>query len=448
MATLIWKAVKTKKGDRFQIRLLVNHNNSPQYLHMKYFVAAKQHFNEGAGQIVHSSEYSQQELLLITKRLSAIKAEAWNIITELETQGRLQMVNTSFILHELKKKVGKQSNKKIHSFNSYVEMKAHEVKHAGRIRTGEQYLYGLSVLKRYGRKNLIMFHEIDYAFLNKVESRYLAVNNKSKNGLGNAMRGVRTIFNMAIKEGIIGQNLYPFDNYKPPSSKTRKRTLKNENELEQLMSFKLEADSKEYFYRNLWIFLFYARGMNMADAGNLKVKDVQGDAFTYMRNKTGSFITIRITPRMRDVIDFFAVGKNSEDYLFPINTHPESKDAERYINDVRNATKQINKYMKRIAKLANISTPITSYVSRHSFASFARKAGLSLDMIQELLGQESIRSTKIYVESFDEERLNNAAEEVFRKKKSEQPIDEANTDNDTNGEPFDDNGSIFYTTST
>ncbi len=453
MATLNWKAVKTKKGDRLQIRLLVNHNNTPQYLRMKYYVEDETHFNEDSGIIVHSNEYSQQELLLITKRLSAIKTEAWNIITELDTQGRLQVVSTSFIIKELKKRTGAKSGKKIHSFNSYVELKVNELKIAGRVRTADQYKYGLSVLKKYGQKNLILFHEIDYAFLNKVESRYFAVNRKSKNGLGNAMRGVRAVYNSAIKEGIVSQSLYPFNSYQPPSSKTHKRTLKSENELERLMAYKLEADTNEYIYRNLWIFLFYARGMNMADAGNLKVKDVQGESFSYARNKTGSYITIRITPRMRDVINFFAAGKNSNDYLFPINAHPESKDAERYINDVRNATKQINKYMKRVAGLAGINTPITSYVSRHSFASFARKAGLNLDMIQELLGQESIRSTKVYVESFDEERLNNAAEEVFKKKEQEPneaiPVtdSEACTNNvKTNepfDEPFDDDGLIF-----
>jgi site-specific recombinase XerD len=68
---------------------------------------------------------------------------------------------------------------------------------------------------------------------------------------------------------------------------------------------------------------------------------------------------------------------------------------------VRKDCTAINKYMKRIAgdlKLDRV--PTTNFV-RHSFSTFLKRAGVSIEMISEQLGHSSLKTTQIYLDSFE-----------------------------------------------
>ena len=62
--------------------------------------------------------------------------------------------------------------------------------------------------------------------------------------------------------------------------------------------------------------------------------------------------------------------------------------------------------VKRVAKRARISRPVTPHVLRHTFAVTAIQKGISLPALQRLLGHDRLTTTEIY--------LNLSPEEVMR----------------------------------
>ena len=56
-----------------------------------------------------------------------------------------------------------------------------------------------------------------------------------------------------------------------------------------------------------------------------------------------------------------------------------------------------NKYLKLIARMAHVNKKLTTHVGRHTFATIFLEKGGSLEVLKELLGHRSLRSTMVYV---------------------------------------------------
>ena len=57
--------------------------------------------------------------------------------------------------------------------------------------------------------------------------------------------------------------------------------------------------------------------------------------------------------------------------------------------------------MARIARLVGLDEPLTSYVSRHTWASLARQSGVADNVICEAMGHNNVSTTMIYLTSLD-----------------------------------------------
>ena len=64
------------------------------------------------------------------------------------------------------------------------------------------------------------------------------------------------------------------------------------------------------------------------------------------------------------------------------------------------ALAHFNRNLKRLARACGVSIPITSYSIRHSFAMILKEQDVPIEMISELLGHKSIKTT---LQSFDPE---------------------------------------------
>lgn len=63
----------------------------------------------------------------------------------------------------------------------------------------------------------------------------------------------------------------------------------------------------------------------------------------------------------------------------------------------------------RCVSLVTVSPVITHY-ARHSYAMAMRSSGKSIEIIQEALGHDSLKTTKVYLDSFDSELLANESD--------------------------------------
>jgi integrase len=99
------------------------------------------------------------------------------------------------------------------------------------------------------------------------------------------------------------------------------------------------------------------------------------------------------------------------DYIFPIlTTQISEKDKYNRINGI---LKTINKYLKKIGKYLKIETPLTTYVSRHSYATILKRSGVSTSIISESLGHSNEKTTQIYLDSFENSQIDEAMKNLL-----------------------------------
>lgn len=114
---------------------------------------------------------------------------------------------------------------------------------------------------------------------------------------------------------------------------------------------------------------------------------------------------------MQDVIDIYAAGKTKAEYIFPIITAIEPDKQYSQVND---AKKRFNKKSRKIAALCGIEENLTSYVSRHSFATRAKNLGIPIAAISDMLGHADTKTTEVYLASLQSDIMDEAHEKIIR----------------------------------
>jgi integrase/recombinase XerD len=295
-------------------------------------------------------------------------------------------------------------------FESYIL----ELKKAGRSKTAKSYESALRSIKSFIGKDVLRFQEVSPRVLKDYE-QWLLNKGNSISTVGLYNRCLRTIFNYAISENIIKRNdTYPFGKWKYliPSSQSIKKALKKDD-------LKLLADyipqGKYAYYqeraRDLWLFSYLCNGMNFKDICLLKRKNIDGHILTYKRSKTKKAyrtgmlpIKIMLHPNAVTFIKKWgALNEDPESYLFPFLDPSDSetevdRKAEQLIQNV-------NKNMRIIFRKLGIEKPSSTIVARHTFATVLKNNQRPLELISESLGHSSIKTTMIYLDSFNHEHL-------------------------------------------
>jgi site-specific recombinase XerD len=78
------------------------------------------------------------------------------------------------------------------------------------------------------------------------------------------------------------------------------------------------------------------------------------------------------------------------------------------MQDRQNQRKIYNKNLKKIASECKLGGNLTGYVARHSWATIAKDLNVPISVISEGLGHEDIKTTQIYLDSFDDDVVDDA----------------------------------------
>jgi integrase len=106
-----------------------------------------------------------------------------------------------------------------------------------------------------------------------------------------------------------------------------------------------------------------------------------------------------------------APGSN---YLLPIIPNNVPEDSLRAKRTIQQCIKTTNKYLKQLSVEVGLSCPVTTYSSRHSFATIAKRKGYSNELIAEALGHEyGNKITNIYLDTFDTDVLDDMHKRVI-----------------------------------
>jgi integrase/recombinase XerD len=289
------------------------------------------------------------------------------------------------------------------AFNEYIEILIKN----GQISTATGYRCSLHALKEF-RKQLI-FEDLNAEFL-KAFDRFLKARGNSDTTVSMYMRNLRTLYNRAIDNGLISREFYPFtkNRYQIPASRNTKKAL-TMSELMAIYTYKSVEGSAEDRAKDIWLFSYLCNGINVKDICRLTYSCINGDKITIVRAKTertarGNQQAIEMFPEQKafEIINKYGnQDKSPSSFIFPFLPSNPSPEIERKC--VQNVTKTINKYMKAIGKSLKIKLPLTTYVARHTFSTVLKRNNVPTEMIAESLGHRDIKTTRNYLDSFEDE---------------------------------------------
>jgi integrase/recombinase XerD len=252
------------------------------------------------------------------------------------------------------------------------------------------------------------FSYITPAFLKKYEKWMLDQGN-STTTIGIYLRSLRAIINIAINDGLITKDFYPFGKrrYEIPASKNTKKAL-SLSDIGKIYNYQPLPGSTSERMRDYWLFLYFCNGMNVKDFSRLRYKNIQDDFLVFHRAKTER--TKRVSQEIRIPLhdDINAIIKkygnkkiNDEAYIFPVLQPAITLVRERDL--VKLLTRLINDHIKKIAEAVGIKANVTTYVARHSFASVLKRSGASVEFISEAMAHGHISTTQNYLASFEDD---------------------------------------------
>ena len=222
------------------------------------------------------------------------------------------------------------------------------------------------------------------------------------------MRVLRAVFNKAVREGIVPQSS-PFRNVYTGVDRTRKRAVGEETVI-RLRRLNLEHSPSLALARDIFIFSYCARGMAFVDIAFLRKQAIAGGPIRYVRRKTGQYLTIRIEPCMGDIIERYSQVTRTSDYVFPLLN---AKDPVRVFSQYQTALGYYNRRLKRLADLLELEMPLSSYTSRHTWATTARNHNVPLSVISAGMGHASEKTTQIYLASLESSVIDQANRSII-----------------------------------
>lgn len=292
-------------------------------------------------------------------------------------------------------------------FNEYIA----QLKEEGRLGYALSVQQVCNSLLKYKGHLDIYFSEIDVNWLKAYES-WLRCCKLADNTIGIRFRTLRAVYNLALAEGLVKADCYPFKKYKV--SKLHKETAKRAITKEQVKQVIDYDVSGARFYKKLAVdmfaFSYLMGGINFTDMAFLTDKNVEGGRLVYVRQKTKKLIMLPLQEKAVEIMNRYRSSQRK--FIFPI-----LDERERTLRQIRNriydVLDNVNGYLKEIGKELGVELKISSYVARHSYATVLKRSGVSTSVISESLGHSSERVTQIYLDSFENKQLNDAMKNLL-----------------------------------
>lgn len=247
----------------------------------------------------------------------------------------------------------------------------------------------LSTLHLLGNfKEDIFFSELNYAFLCDFEY-YLLQQKYNYNTISKHLKHIRRYLNLAIDKDLIEEKNNPFRKYKMKSQETKRIHL-TPDELGRIEKLDLGKDKALDKCRDMYLFSCYT-GLRFSD-----VVRIGNDNFFMIENTLWLIYSSHKTDvNVRLPLSLLFEGKAIPIYL----KYCQNSGALFKVSTQTNSN--INKQLKKIAKLAVIDKNISFHSARHTNATLLLYKGANITTVQKLLGHKNLQTTQIYGKIMD-----------------------------------------------
>lgn len=216
----------------------------------------------------------------------------------------------------------------------------------------------------------------------------------------------RAIYNRAVKKKLTIDR-HPFAEVYTGVDKTAKRAIPIRT-VKEIKDLDLSRDAEMAFARDLYLMSFDLRGISFVDLAMLETGQLKNGYLTYSRQKTRQKLEIKWEKQMQEIVDRHHVEGSR--YLLPILSEERGDIRRQYLN----ALHRMNVQLKKIGKLVNCPIPLTTYTARHCWASAAYRLNIPTPSISQALGHDSEKTTRIYLNSLDNQVIDDANLTVIR----------------------------------
>ncbi|WP_346237381.1 tyrosine-type recombinase/integrase [Niabella insulamsoli] len=349
----------------------------------------------------------------------SINLQQWDKINSENSKGRLRKIRND--IAEIENRASELANKlspfnfsafqdiffekpiQYESLKSSFEKLIQDV--AGQGRAGSANAYKTAMIAFYKFQPKALLSSVNVSFLRSFENWMLTKGN-SLTTVGIYARVLRIIINKAIAHKYFNVSDYPFgrNKYLIPAGRKAKRSL-NIQELKKIFEYK-PSENNYYERRSIdfWKLTYLANGINMADIARLKWDEMYTDSILFYRQKTlltnrQNAVPIEIVRNEMINSIIHKWSDKSTSYIF--NIISEEDDPFAANAKIKQFTRVTNEWMKKIGNKLGISTPLTTYVARHSFSTILLRSGASVEFISHSLGHSDIKVTQNYLSGFN-----------------------------------------------
>jgi len=279
------------------------------------------------------------------------------------------------------------------------EIKKRRKERVSRGRKGEHLF--MDSIQQFKKNKSLKFQDIDNSLLENYKNFCLVYLDQKPRTITNQLIFIRTLFNQAIKIGVVDAKYYPFggDKQKIRIGSSHKIGLTT-SEIEKIETLKFEPNTSIWHTKNVWLIAFYFAGIRITDAVKLKWSDFKDNRLLYVMRKNDKPVSLKIPEKAMTIIEQYKPSKSSNNgYIFPFLSNVEISNKEEIFKKTRNATKLFNKYLKRIAKECKIDKNLSNHIARHSFGNIAGDRIHPL-MLQKLYRHSDLKTTLNYQANF------------------------------------------------
>lgn len=289
----------------------------------------------------------------------------------------------------------------------YIEEDIQELVSRGKYGTARNRRRSLTSFAKYLQGKDIPLSEWTCGLLHGY-AEWLYGKSLTRNTVSFYMRNLRSVYNKAVKDGLVPQG-NPFNNVYTGTDRTSKRAV-DESVMLRLKKLDLSCAPALDLARDMFLFSYCTRGMAFIDMAFLRREDIRGGSIVYRRRKTGQKLRIRIETCIGDILKKYGRKRQDSPYVFPAI---RSQDVRTAYSEYQTALGYYNRKLKRLSRLLNLDTPLSSHVARHSWATAARNRNTPITVISSGMGHTSERTTRIYLAALDESLIDSANRSIL-----------------------------------
>ena len=330
------------------------------------------------------------------------------------------------------------------SFLAYAKQRTSDILNEGGHRNFKKYNGFCNKLEGFLksiRKTDLLFAEMTSSFLSKFEAYLHSLKNERNpdaklhpNTIAINLNIFKTIINRAVEiDRLIKPEQNPFLGYKYSREISTTKEKLNEKEIEIIEQLELKEGSLIWHCRNYFLFSFYLAGIRAGDLIQLRWCNITDDGrLEYRMAKTKKDRSIFLHEKAMTILQlYYKEDCKPTDYIFPLldsnadyakAVTPEQKVTLptnmiiKLDNIVGAKNALINKYLNKLAKLAEIEKHISMHIARHSFAKIAKDNNVDNNHLKNLLGHSNIKVTETYMGNFETQETDLVMASIFKKK--------------------------------